>query len=331
MNISVILVNWNSKDYLQQCLASLFARCRIVDIEVIVVDAGSFDGCDEMLRREFPSVVFVQSRENIGYAGANNLGFRHARGRKLLFLNPDTELIENSIRVLARQLDSLPMAGIIGCRLLNKDFTLQTSCVQSFPTVLNQALDSEYLRQRFRRSPLWGMAALYSGKTEPTEVEALSGACIFVTRECFEQIDGFTESYFMYGEDLDLCFKARRSGHKVYHVPETSVIHYGGGSTKKAVNNFSTVMMRESVYRFLRINHGIFSARAYRLSTMIAAVGRLLLIGPMMVLGDKVVRHGIGSWKKWNSILGWSLGIEPTARPRSTKRASDILREIKTS
>src|SRR5258708_1347915 len=99
MNISVILVNWNSKDYLQQCLASLFARCRIVDIEVIVVDAGSFDGCDEMLRREFPSVVFVQSRENIGYAGANNLGFRHARGRKLLFLNPDTELIENSIRV----------------------------------------------------------------------------------------------------------------------------------------------------------------------------------------------------------------------------------------
>jgi N-acetylglucosaminyl-diphospho-decaprenol L-rhamnosyltransferase len=330
-DLSVIIVNWNSKDYVRQCLTSLFSRCRGVSVETIVVDNGSFDGCDQMLAGQFPTVVFVQSGENLGFARANNLGVRHASSRYLLFLNPDTEFIENSPGILLERLKSLPDAGAAGCRLLNDDLSLQTSCVQSFPTVLNQILAADFLRQRFPHANLWGMAALHSPRQKPTEVEAISGACILVKRENFERVGGFTESYFMYGEDLDLCFKLRRSGGKVFYVPETSLIHVGGGSTGRAASNFSTVMMRKSVYRFMRLNRGILPALAYRFAMMSAALARLLLIGPMMLFGNRVVRHGSGSLRKWFLILCWSLGLEPRKRTRSPKAGTGLLASTSTN
>ena len=312
MEVSIIIVNWNSKGYVRKCLTSVFKHIARIRFEVIVVDGASFDGCDQMLATEFPSVIFIQSATNIGFARANNLGARHATGRVLLFLNPDTELIEDSIQILLQRLDSLPRAGAVGCRLLNRDLTLQTSCVQSFPTVLNQMLDSEYLRERFPDSALWGIAPLHRNSSEPSEVEVISGACILMHRDCFERVGGFTESYFMYGEDLDLCFKLRRSGRSVFYVPETRVVHFGGASTTQAPSNFSNVMMRGSVFHFMRLNRGPLSALAYRVSMMSTALARLLLMGPMMLLGRRVVRHGTSSWRKWAAILRWSLGATRT-------------------
>jgi GT2 family glycosyltransferase len=322
MDVSVIIVNWNSQAYVRQCLTSLFTHCRSQKLEVLVVDGASFDGCDEMLAREFPSVRFVQSPVNVGFARANNLGARHAIGRHLLLLNPDTEFIEDSLSSLVARLESLPGAVAVGCRLLNRDRTLQKSCVQSFPTVLNQMLDSEFLRRRFPRSRLWGMAALE--RTEPTEVEVLSGACILVRRECFERIGGFTERYFMYGEDLDLCFKLRKAGGRVYHVPDTSLVHFGGGSTAQAASNFSTVMMRDSVYKFIRFNRSLPSALAYRFSMTVTALVRLALMAPLMLFGRRIVRHGSGSWRKWGAILRWSVGFSP-GRPAAAPAAPAVL------
>jgi GT2 family glycosyltransferase len=310
MTVSVIIVNWNSRDYVRQCLTSLNAHCPAADREVIVVDGGSFDGCGEMLTREFPAVVFVQSPDNIGFARANNLGARHARGRYLLLLNPDTLFHEDSIRLMRERFETLPQAGAAGCRLLNADRTLQTSCVQALPTVLNQMLDSEYLRQRFRHWSLWGVAALYAQPPQPAVVEAISGACILIPREIFEAVGGFTESYFMYAEDMDLCFKVRQAGHHVYYLPETSLVHFGGGSSSKAPSNFSTVMTQDSICRFIRLNRGFLPAAVYRLGMMLTALVRLLLIGPMLLFGDRIVQHGRGSWHKWLAVLRWSLGLE---------------------
>lgn len=319
MIVSIIIVNWNSKDYVRQCLASLFTHCRTVEYEVVVVDSGSFDGCHEMLAHEFPAVRFVQSPENIGFARANNLGVRHATGTSLLFLNPDTLLLEDSVRIMLDALGTLPQAGAVCCRLLNADHTLQTSCVQAFPTVVNQMLDSEYLRQRFSSWRMWGTAALFALPPRSVAVEAVSGACLFVARECFERAGGFTETYFMYGEDLDLCFKIHRAGFKIYYVPATQLVHLGGGSSRQAASNFSNVMMRASVHRFIRTHRGRGAAFAYRLSTALVAVVRLLFIGPLMILGNHVVRHGIGSLRKWLAILRWSIGLErTTAAPAST-------------
>jgi GT2 family glycosyltransferase len=315
LDLSIIIVNWNSKAYVRQCLSSLFKYCSNISMEVVVVDGASFDGCDEMLAREFPTVEFVQSKKNVGFAKANNLGVRHAKGRNLLFLNPDTELVENSIDVLMRHLATLPHVGAVGCKLLNSDHSVQASCIQSFPTVLNQILDSEFLRRRFPRSSLWGNAALLADGQWPSEVEVISGACILTKREVFERVGGFSKTYFMYGEDLDLCFKIKEAGFRSYYVPETSIIHHGGGSTQQSVSNFSAIMMRESVFRFLSNNRGVASAMLFRAAMIATSFVRMLLIIPLLVVSDnQVVRHGTGSLRKWKAILRWGCGLEPSAR-----------------
>lgn len=309
--LSIIIVNWNSKDFVRQCLASLKTNCRDISVETIVVDSGSFDGCGEMLAREFTSTVFIQSNKNIGFARANNLGAGQAAGRCLLFLNPDTEFFQDSIPVLLAQLQALPQAGLVGCRLLNSDRSLQTSCVQAFPTVCNQVLNSEFLRRRFPNLKMWGMAALFAQPARPAEVEVISGACILIRRDIFDAVGGFTEQYFMYGEDADLCFKISRAGHRVYYVPQTSIIHHSGSSSRQAQNNFANVMMRESLYRFFKLNHGWTTAAAYRVAMSALSIVRLpLILALLPVSRGHLVRHGSGSLRKWFSILRWALGME---------------------
>jgi GT2 family glycosyltransferase len=315
-DLSVVIVNWNSKDFLRQCLASLNAHCHGVSLEVVVVDGGSFDGCGAMLAREFPSVIFVQSDKNIGFAKANNLGTRRASGRCLLFLNPDTEFFEDSIRVLMKQLRTLPYAGAVGCKLLNSDHSLQTSCVQAFPTVCNQVFNSEFLRRQFPNWKMWGIAALFASPPQPAVVQVISGACILARRDVFEAVGGFTEQYFMYGEDADLCFKIAHAGYRVYYTPQTGIVHHGGGSSRQTQNNFSNVMMRESIHRFLKLNHGKPTAAVYRVAMSVLSVVRLPLIVVLLPISrGKLVKHGTGSLRKWLSILRWGLGLESWVLP----------------
>ena len=263
MEVSIIIINWNSKAYLRSCLNSLQEHTRDIQFEVLVVDNASFDGCGGCWRAEFPGVCFIQSDENLGFSRGNNLAARSARGNTLLFLNPDTELSRPAIEKLYRALMSLPNAGAVGPRLLNSDGTLQTSCIQSFPTVVNQLVDSEALRGLFPRSRLWGMSALFKAGDEPAAVEGISGACLMVKRDVFERVGGFDDRYFMYAEDIDLSFKIHQAGRGLYYIPDAQVVHHGGGSSQSARSAFSVVMMRESVYRFLRFRRGRVSAGCF--------------------------------------------------------------------
>jgi hypothetical protein len=319
MNLSIIIVNWNSQAFVRKCLLSIASCCRSANREILVIDSGSFDGCDRMIATEFPTVRFFQSRENIGFARANNRAARAARGRYLLFLNPDTMLREDTPGLLALRLAGLPSAGAIGCRLLNSDGSLQTSCVQSFPTVLNQSLDSQWLRELFPRARLWGIAPLYSGRRRASLVDAVSGACLAVRREAFESVGGFSESYFMYGEDLDLCRKLHAAGWRVFHTPETSVVHIGGGCSRQAPGDFSVVMMRTAVHRFILTHNGALAAAAYRGAMSVCALCRLALLGPARLFGGSLVRHGAGSRRKWRAIFRWSIG---RPAPRSARSAA---------
>lgn len=312
MDLSIIIVNWNSREYLQKCIASILAWTNNANYEIVVIDGGSFDGCDEMLRRHYPQVRFIQSQKNIGFAKANNTAFRESRGRYILFLNPDTELINPVVNILFDYIQKAPNAGAIGCKLLNADKTVQTSCLQAFPTILNQFLDSELLRALWPRSPLWGNAPLFGVQIRPEEVEAISGACIMVKRSLFEKVGLFSEDYFMYAEDLDLCYKIRQAGYTNYYIPDATVIHFGGGSTEKSPSDFSVVMMHESVWRWMRKTGGNVYGLAYRVSTLISAIGRLVLLMTLFPL-HFIRRDGEswnGSFRKWKAILTWSLGLK---------------------
>jgi len=315
MDLSIIIVNWNSKEYLQKCIASILLWTSDIKYEIVVIDSASFDGCGEMLRQLFPQVRFIQSDKNLGFAKANNAACRESSGRYVLFLNPDTELIAPAVNILFDSMLKLPNAGAIGCKLLNTDKTVQTSCIQSFPTIINQFLDSEFLRKVWPKSVLWGNAPLFSAQMSPKEVDAIAGACMMVKRSIFEQVGFFSDDYFMYAEDLDLCYKIRQAGYTNYYIPNATAIHFGGGSTEKGSSDFSVVMMRESIWRFMKKTRGKIYGMAYRSSMLISAIGRLVLL--MIILPLEGIRKGGTSWnasfKKWMSILTWSLGLKNMA------------------
>jgi hypothetical protein len=318
VDLSIVIVNWNSAGFVRQCVNAIQLNPPACAYEMVVVDSGSFDECGEMLGREFPAVRFVQSQTNAGFATGNNLGAKHSRGRMLLFLNPDTEVVGNALDRLFKTLNRLPDAGLVGARLLNSDRSLQTSCVQSFPTILNQVLDAEWLRRIFPRSSFWGMKSLFGETVIPPPVEVISGACIMIKRSIFNCVSGFDERYFMYSEDLDLCYRVRQAGFDCLFVPDAQIVHHGGGSSASARSMFSNVMTRESVFRFLKLHRGRPVAWGYRAAMGISSLIRLPLIA--VLNGVKKLagkRNRQGSFRKWIAILRWSVGLESWAAKKS--------------
>jgi GT2 family glycosyltransferase len=315
IDVSVVIVNWNSREYLRKCIDSIRANTHVVRYEIVVIDSGSFDGCGEMLLQHYPEVRFIQSDANLGFARANNRAFEESAGKSLLFLNPDTVLVGPAIDVMHAMLRSLQSAGIIGCKLLNGDGSVQTSCIQSIPTIENQLLDSEFLRSRWPRSSLWGMAPLHDGNAEPAAVEAISGACLMTTRLAFESVGRFSEDYFMYAEDMDLCDKMRRARYVNYYIPTAAVIHFGGGSSDQKVSTFTAVMLPEAIWRFLRKTRGGLYAGGYRLAMLASAVGRLVALAVAQVVQPNAQTNSYAAARrKWLAVLRWSLHCEPVVR-----------------
>ena len=310
MKLSILIVNWKSKDFLRRCLETVDQTCAELTPQVVVVDGGSFDGCGEMLAAEFPKVEFVQSAENIGFGRSNNLGFERVKGDMLLLLNPDTELRSGAPKELLAQLAKLPHAGVVGPRLFNSDGSIQTDCVQSLPTPLNQVLDLGLLRRMFPDSRLWGNQGAFTAACA-VEVEAISGACMLMASETFRRVAGFSAQYFMYGEDMDLCAKVRKADLKVYHVPTAEVVHHGGGSSTGQFSNFSAVFMRHSIFLFIRSHQGNLAALTYRLLMAVSAVLRLSLLAPLCAFDRKGKSNApVCAFKKWVAVLRWSAGLE---------------------
>lgn len=313
MNLSIIIVNWKSVEYLQTCIRSIYDQDYSISYEIVVIDNASFDGCDKMLSNQFPKVRFIQSKTNLGFAGANNEAFCYSTGLIVCFLNPDTIIHNNALQTLYDALIATPNAGAVGARLFNRDETVQTSCVMSFPTILNQALDLEVFRRIFPKSSLFGIKALFTDKNYPQEVEALSGACIMVKRIIFEQTGMFSYDYFMYAEDLDLCYKIRASGARVLYINTAQIVHLGGGSSNNLKNRlFGAILMRESNYLFLRKFKGMHYALAARIVFLFSGFIRLavmsILLVPAVAGGHALdLLKTIARW--WHLVL-WAAGIE---------------------
>jgi len=222
VTVSVIIINYNSVAFTRSCLRSLLTSPIRTPLEILVIDNASYYGCAKMIETEFPRVRFIQNHDNLGFAGANNLGISITSGKHILFLNPDTEIVASAIERLTDALESIPNAGIVGAHLLNSDRSVQTTSITAFPSVLNQLLGAEWLRRRFPSLSLWGMSPLFDRSVSPVAVEAVSGACLMSKREVLGQVGGFTKDYFMYAEDLDLCWKAQCAGWAVLYVPRGS-------------------------------------------------------------------------------------------------------------
>jgi N-acetylglucosaminyl-diphospho-decaprenol L-rhamnosyltransferase len=317
VDLSIIIVNWNSKDYLRKCIDSILTNTRGIEYEIIVIDSASFDGCGEMLRQFYPLVRFIQSELNLGFARANNEAFKTSCGRNVLFLNPDTEVRPDAISELSWHLDSLPKACIAGAKLLNTDGTVQTSCIRSFPSILNEVLDAEPLRKLFPLSRLWGMAPLFAISDTPNKVDTVSGACLMIKREPFQDLGMFSTDYFMYSEDIDLCFKVWKAGWDAHFIPKSIVVHHGGASSSQSkVNTFSDVMMLESRRRFFRKTRNSWYSMLFQFGMLLVSfirVAVLVLVWPAQHMRGKA--DGLeAALKKWKARLRWAIGFEKWVR-----------------
>ena len=179
--------------------------------------------------------------------------------------------------------------------------------------------------RRFPNWRIWGISALYAVPQRVCEVEVISGACMLLPRDAFQSVHGFTVSYFMYSEDLDLCYKLHKIGRPVYYTPHTSLVHFGGGSSRQAASDFSTVMMQSSVNRFMALNYGRAYASVHRVVTFVTALLRLVVMAPLLVFGNRIVRHGLSSYRKWFAILRWTVGLVPPMPVKITSSPEPIL------
>jgi GT2 family glycosyltransferase len=307
--LSVICVNWNSLNYLFECIASIYEHARDATFEVIVVDNASPEGGIEGLAEQFPLVRIIQSDKNLGFAGANNLGFRNSVGPYVLLLNPDTKLIGPAINAMLSCLKSLPDAGIVGGKLLNTDLSISTSSIQKFPTILNELLTVEWLRLRFPGLPLWDIEPLFCENPGPVKVDVIPGACMMLKRDVFERAGLMTEDYFMYSEDIDLNYKVRQLGLSSYYIDEAEIVHHGGrSSSRQEINQWSTVMTYRAMLRFHQRTRGCVYGEAYRVAMGFAAAVRLILLAMMFPFGDRAgIRRTVA---KWSTVLKWAIGIE---------------------
>ena len=312
IDISIIVVNYHSADYVIDCVQSIQEHTYKTRYEIVVVDNASFDGCFKKFERKILNLTLIPSHYNLGFGGANNLGVRHSKAEILLFLNPDTILKGDAIDRLYHNFLKLENPGAVGCRLLNTDGSLQTSCVQAFPTILNQVVDVEALRRMSPMASIWGNAVLHQPGLAPASVQAVSGACLMMRRDVFDKLGGFSPEYFMYGEDLDLCFKAQLSGYRNYHIRQATIVHFGGGSTRKIASDFSIMMMKESVFRFLLKFRGRIYGYGYRAAMSISAIIRLGMLIVLFPVWQTLLKAQ--DWKsvfrKWRCILEWGLGLK---------------------
>ena len=313
----MIIVNWNSVPYLRNCLRSIYDKVGGLSFEVIVIDNASYDGSATMCAVEFPQALFLQADQNLGFSRANNQAFLRSRGSTILFLNPDTEILNDAVVQMYTHLHSRPNIGAVGCRVLNSDLSLQFRYVQAFPSLWNQILTTNYLLRLWPRSTLWGHAPTLQCNRQSCRVDVICGCCVMVKRGVYEKIGGFDEDYFMYVEDVALCHAIWQSGWEIHYVFGGSIIHHGAKSSSTTKEtHFSDVMLRASHESFFRKSRGPLYARLFRVATATCALGRLGCLPFLFVLKVCVGKpSGLPAMRrKWWKLLRWSVGLEPSER-----------------
>ena len=230
---SVIIVAYNSCDFIPACLKSVRDACTGVDAEIIVLDNGSKEPILPEIKNFFPEVKWIDSKENLGFGKGCNFAEKQATKPYLFFINPDTIVSRDSFTKVLDFIEEHPESGTVGCRILNEDGSLQWACRRSFPTIVSAVSKTIGLAALFpKNKTLASYNMTYADPDAVTEVDAISGSFFCIKRDLYESLKGFDEDYFMYGEDLDLCFRTKAAGFKNYYTPSTNILHFKGQSCR---------------------------------------------------------------------------------------------------
>ncbi len=233
--ITVVIVTYKVKAFLKRCLDSLKDATENISTEIIIVDNASFDGTCEYVKKEYPDVKLICNNTNSGFGSACNQGIETANGEYVLLLNPDTIVQENTLLSLSDFLDNNKNTGAVGPKIIGEDGKLQPACRRSFPTPWIALSRFLHLSTLFPKSKLFGKYNLsFADPDKVLQVDALSGSCMMLRKKALMQVGAFDEEFFLYGEDIDLCYRIKKSGFDIYYTPETQIIHFKGKSAKKS-------------------------------------------------------------------------------------------------
>ncbi len=319
IDLSIIIVNYNVKEFVLNLLESIRKASSNLTSEIFVVDNASDDGSVEAIREKYPSVNLIDNTKNVGFGAANNQAMALARGKYFLLINPDTIVREDTFTKMINFFETNPNSGIAGCKVLNPDGSLQLACRRGFPGPWTSFTKVMGLSSLFPKSKLFARYNLtYLDENQTYEVDAVSGAFMMMRKNVYEKIGGFDPQFFMYGEDLDLCYRTQKAGFKVNYVHSTEIIHYKGESTKRSSidetkvfydamhlfvrKHFSTSIIVESILQMAIVFRKLIAfANVYKLS-IVSIIADLLVFTTAIIVSEKIYLesriHGFPAYAK---------------------------------
>ncbi len=295
LDVSIIIVNWNTRDVLRDCLQSIQDSAGRVAYEIIVVDNASSDGSADTVAREFPGVRLIQNPKNVGFAAANNQGITVAGGRYVLLLNSDTVVLDGAIAAAVRFADAHPRAGIVGCHTRGPTGNLQYNCYL-FPSLLNLALSLTQLQTLFWHHRFFGRSRFgWWDYKSVREVDAIAGCFMLARKAAVDQVGPMCEDYFMYSEDTDWCWRFHRAGWKVLYTPDATIRHLGRCSSSQAAMEMR-LLERRSLLIFLEKKSGKLARWVANLMFCVASLARLPILGVQRLIGGRAAESASQQW-----------------------------------
>jgi len=298
LDLSIIIVSWNSRDVLKDCLSSIYKSRFNSEYEIIVVDNGSSDNSAEMVEKQFPHVKLIKNKENVGYARANNQAIKESKGRYVLLLNPDTIILDNAIEKMVGFMSKNRAVGILGPKIFSSDGSLQISCYR-FYSLSNLFLTNILFA---KLGKCWFYRNFDYNQTK--EVDMVTGACILTREEMIKDIGLLDEMFFMYSEDSDWCFRAKKKKWKVVYYPEAEIIHIGGASSRN-IQEEMDVEAYQSQIRFF--NKHFSKTKAMAMKTLLFAGVLLRVIVLNFLICFKSTCDNKRRLQKYRTVLKWCL------------------------
>ncbi|HUL21111.1 MAG TPA: glycosyltransferase family 2 protein [Thermodesulfobacteriota bacterium] len=301
VTLSIIIVSWNTREYLLSCLESIFEEGDAKVWEVIVIDNRSADGSGCEAEKRFPEIHLIENEKNLGFAKATNQGLKRAAGKYVLLLNPDTRMKSGAVERLILFMNAFPKVGVAGVQLLNSDGSRQNS-IANFPSLATELLNKSLLR--------WLFPKCFPGKEmdypEPIEVDSVIGACMMVRREAMEQVGLLDEDYFLFLEETDWCYRMKRAGWKIYHVPQAGVYHFQGRSAEKDKKR-ARIEYYASRYHFFKKNKGNFQWFILLVGGFIRLGIELMTLTVACLFTSFAVKRWREKFSIYASLMGWHL------------------------
>jgi GT2 family glycosyltransferase len=304
IDISVIIVNWNTKALLLDCVASLYQTTHTSSLEIIVVDNASKDGSIEALRSNFPDVSAIVNKENLGFAKANNIGIKKAKGRYVCLVNSDVKALDNVLDNMRTYMEHHPEVGALAPKTFFGDMSIQKNC-REFPTLRNIFCQEFFLDVLFPNvAALHGREMFHFDYDATSEAEVLSGCFIMVRKEVIAQIGSLDERFFFYAEDVDWCKRIHDGGWKLMYYPGAEAIHFGYGSSSSAPIRFQIELLKAN-WKYWEKHNGKVESALFWLIKFIGTMGRAVawfavyLVSPKKRTVAKISAVAYGKMLMW--------------------------------